>query len=163
MKTLILVRHAKSDWSADGLPDFDRPLNERGKRDAPLMAARLAEKIKKVDVIVASPAKRAAKTAKIFAEQFGISKEDILYKDELYLPAPAVFYTVIEKLDDRFEQVLLFSHNNGITDFANELSNARIDNIPTCGIFAVQIATDSWTDFRQAKKTFLFVDYPKAK
>lgn len=163
MKTLILVRHAKSDWSADGLPDFDRPLNERGKRDAPLMAARLAEKIKQVDAIVASPAKRAAKTAKIFAEQFGISKEDILYKDELYLPPPAVFYSVIEKLDDRFEQVLLFSHNNGITDFANELSNARIDNIPTCGIFAVQIATDSWADFRQAKKTFLFVDYPKAK
>ncbi|MBN8686267.1 MAG: histidine phosphatase family protein [Chitinophagales bacterium] len=163
MKTLILVRHAKSDWSADGLPDFDRPLNERGKRDAPVMAARLAEKIKHPDAIVASPAKRAAKTAKLFAQQFGISKDAILYKDELYLPPPAVFYSVIEKLDDQFLQVLIFSHNNGITDFANELTDARIDNIPTCGIFAVQADIDSWKDFRTAEKTFLFVDYPKAK
>lgn len=162
MKTLILVRHAKSDWSSDGLSDFDRPLNERGKRDAPMMAARLLEKKIPVDLFVASPAKRAAKTARFFAEAYGKTKADILFRDELYLPASAVFYKVIEHLNDHYTHVALFSHNNGITDFANELSNARIDNIPTCGIFAVNIHCDHWKDFREAKKDFWFFDSPKA-
>lgn len=162
MKTLILVRHAKSDWSSEGLSDFDRPLNERGKRDAPVMAKRLLEKNIPVDLFVASPAKRAAKTARYFAEAYGVAKKDILFKDELYLPPAAVFYQVIEHLSDQHTHVAVFSHNNGITDFANELTNARIDDIPTCGIFAINIHCDHWKDFREAKKEFWFFDSPKA-
>ena len=162
MKTLILVRHAKSDWSSEGLSDFDRPLNERGKRDAPVMAKRLLDKNIPVDLFVASPAKRAAKTARYFAEAYGFTKKDILFKDELYLPPAAVFYQVIEHLSDQHTHVAVFSHNNGITDFANELTNARIDDIPTCGVFAVNIHCDHWKDFREAKKDFWFFDSPKA-
>lgn len=162
MKTLILVRHAKSDWSSEGLSDFDRPLNERGKRDAPVMAKRLRDKNIPVDLFVASPAKRAAKTARIFAEAYGVAKKDILFKEELYLPAASVFYQVIEHLSDQHSHVAVFSHNNGITDFANELTNARIDDIPTCGIFAINIHCDHWKDFREAKKEFWFFDSPKA-
>lgn len=162
MKVLILVRHAKSDWGDPGLGDFDRPLNERGKKDAPAMAARLAEKKVEIDAIVSSPAKRAAKTAKAFAEVLEIKKKNFAFIDELYLAAPSVFFTVIEKLDDDYKTVALFSHNEGITDFANQLTDVRIDNIPTCGVFAVKADCKKWADFRNAKKEFWFFDYPKA-
>lgn len=162
MKTLVLVRHAKSDWGNPGLDDFDRPLNERGKKDAPVMAQRLLDKKIKIDAFIASPAKRAAKTAKIFAAAFSQKKDDIIFKKELYLAEPAIFFTVIEKADDKLNSVAVFSHNYGITDFANQLTDARIDNIPTCGVFAIKIYSDTWSNFREAKKEFLFFDYPKA-
>lgn len=162
MKTLLLIRHAKSDWGNDGLSDFDRPLNDRGKKDAPVMAERLLKREVKPDLFISSPAKRAAKTASIFAETYGVAKKEIMLVDALYLPATDVFYNVLEKLDDQYNQVALFSHNNGITDFANELTNARIDNIPTCGIFAINIYLSHWKDFRTAEKSFWFFDSPKA-
>lgn len=159
---MILVRHAKSDWGNPGLDDIDRPLNERGKRDAPVMARRLLDKKIKIDLFVSSPAKRAARTAKIFAEEFGAKKKQLVWKEELYLAPPSVFSAVIEELDDDAETVALFSHNEGITAFANQLTATQVDNIPTCGVFAVKIETDSWKGFRTAKKEFLFFDYPKA-
>ena len=160
-KQLILVRHAKSDWANPGLDDFDRPLNERGKKDAPMMANRLLDKKITVDLFIASPAKRAAKTAKIFAETFRKKKDEIVFKEELYLAGSDVFYKVIEKTDSEYNSIAVFSHNNGITDFANQLTDAKIDNIPTCGIFAVKAGCTSWADFKNAKKEFWFFDYPK--
>ncbi|HEX5667202.1 MAG TPA: histidine phosphatase family protein [Chitinophagaceae bacterium] len=160
MKSVLLVRHAKSDWSVDA-DDFDRPLNERGKRDAPMMAVRLAKRKIPIDAFVSSTAKRALRTAKIFAENIGMKKGDILLKGELYLAPPGTFYDVLEKLDDRINTVALFSHNNGITEFANSLGIARIDNMPTCSIFAFTIDSDTWKDFRKSDKAFLFFDYPK--
>ena len=160
-KILILIRHAKSDWGNPGQDDFDRSLNERGKRDAPLMANRLLDKKIAIDLFIASPAKRAAKTAKIFAETFERKKEEIIFKEELYLSGPDVFFKVIESIDNDKNSIAVFSHNNGITDFANLLTDVRIDNIPTCGIFAVKVDCTSWSDFRKAKKEFLFFDYPK--
>lgn len=162
MKELILVRHAKSDWGNPGLDDFDRPLNERGKRDAPAMAQRLLDKKISIDLIVSSPAKRAAKTAKAFAEAYGIKKSEILFLPELYLAPPSVFFKVLNGLDTKAKTVALFSHNEGITDFANQLSQARIDNIPTCGVFAVKVKADHWAAFQEAEKEFWFFDYPKA-
>lgn len=162
MRTVILVRHAKSDWGNPGLEDFDRPLSERGKSDAPVMAQRLLDRQLKPDAIIASPAKRAAKTARYFAKACKISKGDIIYKEELYLAEPAVFFEVIEKAKDKFSCIALFSHNFGITQFANLLTDTRVDNIPTCGIFAVKADCKKWADFRDAPKTFLFFDYPKA-
>ena len=161
MKSLLLIRHAKSDWGNLGLDDFDRPLNERGKRDAPVMAHRLLDKKIKIDAIIASPAKRAAKTAKIIAGEMKIKKNRIIYKPELYLAGPEVFYTVIENMDDEFDSIAVFSHNEGITHFANMLTIARVDNIPTCGVFALKIKTTNWKDFRIAEKEFWFFDYPK--
>ena len=79
MKTLILVRHAKSDWGTPSLGDFDRPLNDRGKRDAPVMAQRLLDKKIKIDAFISSPAKRAKKTATVFAEAYDKKKDDIFF------------------------------------------------------------------------------------
>lgn len=162
MKTLLLVRHAKSDWGNPGLADVDRPLNERGKRDAPVMAQRLLDKGVKISAFIASPAKRAAKTAKIFAEAYGMTKDDILFKEELYLAAPGTFYKVIEKTGGDHDTIAVFSHNEGITEFANLLTNTRVDNIPTCGIFAIKADCSNWSDFHDAKKEFWFFDCPKA-
>src|SRR5215212_7629717 len=111
MKTLILVRHAKSSWDTPGLSDFDRPLNERGKKDAPEMAKRVKEKDIKIDQFVSSPAKRAKKTAKYFAEEFNADKNDIKLEEELYLATPSAFSNTIDKLDDEHKTVAMFAHN----------------------------------------------------
>lgn len=161
MKTLLLVRHAKSSWDAPGLSDFDRPLNERGKKDAPEMAKRLKDKNINIDLFVSSPAKRAKKTAKYFAEAFEVKKDGIQLVDDLYLASPSAFQKTIIELSDKNNAVAIFSHNPGITEFANALTNVRIDDMPTCGVFAIHIDTDSWSDFENAEKKFLFFDYPK--
>lgn len=162
MKTLLLIRHAKSSWDDPGLSDFERPLNERGKRDAPLMAERLHERGIKVDAFISSPARRARKTAEHFAKQYKKEKDDLVLKTELYMAGDDAFFNVIEGLNDDYDCVAVFSHNPGITDFANGLSDARTDNIPTCGVFAVSADTKKWNKFREAKRKFLFFDYPKA-
>lgn len=162
-KRLLLIRHAKSSWEDFSVPDFDRPLNDRGKRDAPVMAQRLLEKQINIDAFITSPAKRASKTAQLFCKEYKREKDEIVFKEELYLAPPSVFYKVIEELDNSINTAAIFSHNNGITEFANLLTTARIDEIPTCGIFAIKIKSANWSDFEQAEKELLFFDSPKAK
>ena len=162
MKQLILVRHAKSDWGDPSLDDFDRPLNERGKRDAPVMAERLKEKGVKVDAFISSPAKRAKKTATVFAKAYKQDKDDVILRDELYGAGEKVFFDVISKAGNDNNCIAIFSHNPGLTDFANSLTDTRIDNVPTSGIFAVKADCKTWKDFENAKKEFWFFDYPKA-
>lgn len=163
MKTLMLIRHAKSSWNDFSIQDFDRPLNDRGKRDAPMMAQRIREKGLKPDALLASPAKRARKTAEIFAEELDYPRTKIDWIQELYLATPSVFSQVISRVSDEHDFIVVFSHNNGLTDFANQLTNVRIDNIPTCGIFAVKIPITQWSQFPEAEKEFWFFDYPKSR
>lgn len=161
MKTLILVRHAKSDWGKEGMKDSERPLNERGKKDAPEMAKRLRKRGVKIDALVSSPAERAFRTARYFAKEFNFKKGDIELEKSLYGMLPAQFEEVVASLKDKWDTVALFSHNPGITDYANGLCNVHTDDIPTCGIFAVQADVDTWQSFAKAEKAFLFYDYPK--
>jgi phosphohistidine phosphatase len=160
MKTLLLIRHAKSSWDDPSMDDFDRPLNDRGKEDAPEMASRIREKIK-IRQFITSPAKRAKRTARYFAEEWGLKKDDILEVDELYGAGPDAFRKVIDTLMDEYDTVALFSHNPGITEFANSLTNVRIDDMPTCSVFAVSAETEKWSFFNGSEKKFLFFDYPK--
>ena len=162
MKTLLLIRHAKSDWDDASLRDFDRPLNERGKQDAPRMARRLLDKKITVDAFISSPAKRARKTAEFFAKAFGREKEDIHFFESLYLAPAPVFFEVISGISDDYDSIAVFSHNDGITDFANMLTDARIDNSPTCGIFAIKSDIKTWKDFGEESNRFDFFDYPKS-
>ncbi|MCG2616053.1 histidine phosphatase family protein [Terrimonas sp. NA20] len=161
-KQLLLIRHAKSSWADFSVKDFDRPLNDRGKRDAPVMAQRLLDKKITIDAFVASPAKRAKKTAEYFISAYDRQKSEIIFIDELYLATPVVFESVIAQLDDRYNTIAVFSHNNGITDYANTLTHTRVDEMPTCAIFAVKATASSWKDFTAAEKEFLFFDYPKS-
>jgi phosphohistidine phosphatase len=161
MKTVILVRHAKSSWDDPSMTDFDRPLNDRGKKDAPEMADRLLKRKISIDTFISSPAKRARKTANIFAKAFGVEKENVVLNDKLYNAAEMDFYEVLSQLPASMKSIAVFSHNPGLTDFANSLTtDIRIDNIPTSGIFAVTFEGD-WPAFKDAQKKFLFFDYPK--
>ena len=120
LKTLLLIRHAKSSWDDAGLTDYERPLNERGKKDAPAMAEKLYERGIKIDAFVTSPARRARKTAEQFAKRYKKEKEDLLLKTELYMASDEAFNSVIEKLNDDIDCVAIFSHNPGITDFVKK-------------------------------------------
>jgi phosphohistidine phosphatase len=161
MKTLLLVRHAKSSWDQPGITDFDRPLNERGKKDAPQMAKRVKEKGIELDHLISSPAKRARKTAKYFAEEFGFKKDDVKLVEGLNGATQSEFLQAVKDISDKYDTVALFSHNPGITDFASSLTKVRVDDMPTCAVFALQIQTNRWKDFMSAEKNFLFFDYPR--
>lgn len=161
MKSVILVRHAKSSWDDPVLSDFDRPLNERGKHDAPLMAARLLERKVSIDAFLTSPAKRARKTAVLFAEAFDLHKDKLILIPELYHAEPEAFYQTIANASDRDHSIALFSHNPGITTFVNTLTTVTVDDMPTCAVFAVKTSIHHWKDFREAAKEFWFFDYPK--
>jgi phosphohistidine phosphatase len=162
MKTLLLIRHAKSSWDSAASKDFDRPLNERGKKNAPEMASRLLKKKIDIDLFVSSPAKRAKTTAILFTRELEKKEEKIIFDPQLYNADAENFYDVISKLDDKYKSVAIFSHNPGITDFANSLTQVRIDNIPTCGIFGLRIDVENWSGFNAGKKDFIFFDYPKS-
>jgi phosphohistidine phosphatase len=163
MKQLLLVRHAKSSWDDPSLSDFDRPLNDRGKNDAPEMAKRLSDKKIKIDRFVSSPAKRARQTCKYFAKEFDVKKKSVVLEPRLYEATEGNFYEVVKAFKDKWDSVAIFSHNPGITAFANALTTTRVDDMPTCSVFAVKVDAKKWKDFREAKKEFLFLDYPKSE
>lgn len=160
MKTVLLIRHAKSDWPY-GVDDFDRPLNHRGLRDAPEMAKRVLKRKIHIDAFISSTAKRAFTTCQFFAETFE-AKSKIIPVPALYHAPPETFAAVIASADEQYASIALFSHNPGITEYINELGIARLDNMPTCGIFAVKAHCHQWKEFAAAQKEFLFFDYPKA-
>lgn len=161
MKSLILVRHAKSSWDSPSLLDFDRPLNDRGLRDAPLMAQRLLDRKVHLDQLVSSTAVRALTTAQLFARTMGLGAQQLTQVPQLYHASPAVFQQVIGSLAKQWQRVALFSHNPGITEFVNQLGVARVDDMPTCACFGVHALCDSWADFATADKRFWLFDYPK--
>ena len=161
MKKLFIIRHAKSDQGFFG-PDFDRPLNKRGMHDAPMMAEKLKLRQPLIDAFISSPANRAKTTAGLFHSTYNANDDTLLYVKELYHAPAETFYNAITAIDDRYNSVALFAHNPGITYFINSLhAGTAIDNMPTCGVFAVSASIHRWRDFAVAKKDFLFFDYPK--
>ena len=160
MKTLFVIRHAKSSWDNPSQSDFDRPLNDRGKKDAPRMAERLKEKFT-VDIFISSPAKRARKTAAHFIEEFGRKEKELVLLETLYEASPNAFFDAVSKIDDNCESAAIFSHNPGITEFVNMLTEHSVPNMPTCGVFGVRVLGNTWTQFKDAKKELLLFDYPK--
>ena len=165
MKTLFIIRHAKSSWDASNVDDFDRPLNERGKTDAPRMGKRFKEKDIHPDLMVSSPAKRALSTAKKIAKVLKYPKDNIKADRRLYHADEETILTVVRELKDNRNVVMVFGHNPGLTEFVNSLMDGSqdIDNIPTCGVVAFQFSIERWTDVDWGKGKMLFFDYPKSK
>ena len=161
MKTLVLVRHAKSSWKDPELADRDRPLNPRGRRDAPEMGRRLAARGEPPDRIVTSPALRAATTATVIAEAVGYPKREIVEDERLYGAGSEEILEVMRGVEDRLDRVFLIGHNPGLTDFVNELSDEPIRNVPTCGVVEFRIAGESWSDIRRDTAKRVDFDYPK--
>ena len=152
-KTLYLLRHAKSSWKNMTLSDFDRPLNKRGKHDAPFMAEKMKEKGISTQVIISSPAKRAKKTAKIFSKIL----DSTLHLDErLYGAEIHVMINIIQEAFEQYNEVMIVGHNPELSMLNDTLSDKEIFNIPTCGIVAI-----AFTEFKTQKGKQIFFEYPK--
>lgn len=161
MKRLTLVRHAKSSWKDPSLDDFDRPLNQRGERDAPVMGRRLKARGARPSLILTSPAKRARRTARLIAEAIGYPVEFLQREADLYLAEPDIILAVVAREAENFNDVFVCGHNPGMTDLANRLSGVRIDNVPTCGIVALEAEIENWAEIGEADCKLDFFDYPK--
>jgi phosphohistidine phosphatase len=162
VKTLFLMRHAKSDWGHFGLADRDRPLNERGRRDAPFMAKQLLDRqVGTLDLLICSPALRTRTTAALVAQTLGYDAAQIRIEDELYEASRENYFAVIKRLDSTLNRVLILGHNNTITDVVNSLSPQYISELPTAGIVALHFNVKDWTDATRATAKFGFFDYPK--
>ena len=155
MKKLYLLRHAKSSWKDLTLSDFNRPLNKRGKRDAPLMAKKLKELGIRPDIIISSPAKRAHKTAKIFAKTLHATLET---EEKLYEAHTSDIKEVIQAAFKKYDSVMIVGHNPELTMFNDEISNIPIFNIPTTGIVGISFQNDGTS---LNKGIQLFFEYPK--
>jgi len=160
MKNLILIRHAKSSWDDASLTDRERTLNKRGKREAPVMGRLLKEKDLRPDRILSSPAKRALKTAKLIAEEIGYPKKKIDTHDEIYEQGLDALVGLIAGLDDDWDRVFLTGHNPELTELANRLTAAGIDNVPTCGIVSVEFSQSRWRDCAKAVGTLALFERP---
>lgn len=143
VKTLILVRHAKSSWSEPGLADKDRPLNARGERDAPRMGKRLARRELKPDLILSSPAVRALETARLIARKLDCKRADIRVDDRLYAAEAGDLLQVLRELGDRPKCVMLVGHNPELTELAHRLSS-KVGYMPTCAVAVFAFGAKSW-------------------
>jgi phosphohistidine phosphatase len=163
MKHLIIVRHAKSRKDIPLLDDFDRPLNDRGLRDAPAMASRLTERGIHPQQMITSPALRALATCKMFAEVLKFPAVQIQLEKNIYHASAAALLSVVRKINERNSEqpVLLFGHNPGLTDLVNDLIEADIDNIPTTGVVSCRLSIDKWSDAAPDCGELDFFDYPK--
>ena len=160
MKTLFLVRHAKSSRDDTALPDKDRPLNDRGRRDAPKMGERLAKRKLKPDLILSSPARRALTTAEIIAKKLDYRIKDIVVDDRLYAGEADDLLRVIHKLGDKLERVMMFGHNPELTELAHRLSG-KITHMPTCAVAEFTFDAKSWSNIGKDKPATVALDYPK--
>jgi phosphohistidine phosphatase len=158
MKRLILIRHAKSDWSEPELKDFDRSLNARGKRDAPVMADKLFSKYSKADALISSPAKRALTTAKVFFQRY--EKSVLIERSEIYEARYLQLIQLINSFDDKWNTVILFGHNPGFSDLASMLSGQNIE-LPTCAMAALEFDFKNWELISAETGKLVYFNFPK--
>lgn len=161
MKKLFLVRHAKSSWKNASLRDIERPLNKRGYRDAPFMGHLMMTKNIKPDLLIASPAVRANKTAEIFCEEINYPSEKIIIKNELYEASRKDILSVIQLTENNYQSLMLFAHNPGLTELVNYLADNNIDNVPTCATVGITSSIEDWNELDDFNCSLDFFEYPK--
>lgn len=160
-KQLLIVRHAKSDWGNADLRDFDRPLNKRGKANAPEMAERLV-KLKIVpELIVSSPALRALTTAKFFADTWQIPLDQIQQEPKIYEANVNTLLKVVNGFTNQYQRIALFGHNPGLSDLATYF-NGHVHEMPTCGVILLEFPFDDWGMLSQSTANVICYDYPKS-
>lgn len=161
MKTLTILRHAKSSWKDQSLSDHDRPLNKRGEHDAPMMAARIKDAGIRPSLILSSSAARAWTTAKAVAMEIAYPLEFLQRESDLYLAGVSTLLKIIGNQDNGFNSIMIVGHNPGLTELANHFVPDVTANLPTCGLASINIDTDDW-DLGNASEVELIVyDYPK--
>ena len=161
LKTIYIIRHAKSSWAELGVRDFDRVLDLRGHNDAPRMAKILKSEGARPDLIVSSPAMRAKTTASYFSKEFGFDEQQIDYQNDIYEAMDSDIFDVVRDLPNSANIVFLFGHNPSLTFFTNHFNDNPIDNLPTCGIVRIDVKTDDWAKFNERTAKVNGLWYPK--
>ncbi|WP_422091874.1 SixA phosphatase family protein [Tenacibaculum ovolyticum] len=159
MKTLYIVRHAKSSWKYESVEDIDRPLKERGIKDAHLLSKYLTKEIKKPDVFISSSANRALHTAVIFCENFKYPLSNLKIKRQLYSFSDGYLVKTVKALDDSFDSAIIFSHDHGINSFVNKFGDKPIAHVATCGVIGIQFKDKHWKNIKKGVTTL--VEFPK--
>ncbi len=159
MKTLYMIRHAKSSWEFD-LPDEKRPLNQRGLRDADLVGKELKTLVESIDKVLCSPAERAHSTAKIVLRHLNIPDNVFNLESRLYDFGGSLVIDVIKNCDDSVDTLMIFGHNHAFTSIANFYGSESIDNVPTAGVVVIQFDVEKWKNINVGK-TLLKI-YPKS-
>ncbi len=160
MKTLFLVRHAKSSRNDPTLPDRARPLDDRGRQDAPRMGKRLTKRGVKPELLMSSPALRALTTAQLIADEIGYERKAIVVDDRLYASSAGDLLDLIRALDKKLDRVMLSGHNPEFTDLAHQLSSDIID-MPSCAVAEFRFDTKAWSDVGDVEPTRVMLDEPK--
>lgn len=160
MKTLYLLRHAKSSWGNASLPDRDRPLEARGERDAARMSKRWSQQHEKPDLIMSSPAARALATAKVVAQGLDYKIKNITVDERLYAATVDALIAVIEALDDKLDRVMLVGHNPGFAALAHHFDSG-ITHMPTCALAEFRFEAKSWSGIGRARPARTIFDSPK--
>ncbi|RZL96342.1 MAG: histidine phosphatase family protein [Variovorax sp.] len=160
MKTLFLVRHAKSSRDDPSLPDRERPLDNRGRHDAPAMGKRLSKRGVMPDLLVSSPALRALTTAQLIADEIDYQRKDIIVDERLYASSSDDLLAIICALDDKVDRVMLFGHNPEFTDLTHRLSSEVID-MPTCAVAEFRFDAKAWADVGKVGPAKVKLDAPK--
>jgi phosphohistidine phosphatase len=161
MKILYLMRHAKSSWKDTELEDHRRPLNNRGKRNVPLMGKRLKARSVLLDRIVTSDARRALDTAIPIGNLFGLDSSGILQAPLLYLASHGQILEIVKGLKANWQQVMIVGHNPGLQDAANLFYTPPISKLPTAGIVTLGFEIDKWREIDQRRLIFSDFDFPK--
>jgi phosphohistidine phosphatase len=161
MKTLYLFRHAKSSWSFDDLSDQERPLNDRGRDDAPAMGKALAKRRICPDIIVSSPAVRAMSTAVLVAREMQYPHDKIVVESGIYGADVDDLLAIIRDLPDSAASVLLVGHNPTITETANALSPSSVNEMPTAAVVCLRFECEKWEEVSKVNGEFYFYDYPR--
>ncbi len=161
LRRLIMIRHAKSGWGNPLQSDFDRPLNERGRLEAPEMGKRLKELNIIPDLVICSTAKRTRQTAKKIASAVGYDLEHVLWEEKLYHCIPSVFEEVMHEVSEQVKTLFIIAHNPGITEFVNQLSpEFKLDSMPTCGMAGVSFESDEWNNFLLVERKVILFEQP---
>ncbi len=160
MKTLFLIRHAKSSWDDPSLDDIERPLNARGLRDAPEMGRRLAERQVKPDVLISSPAVRALSTARIIAQALNYNVDQIIVDKRLYEATPKRLLKVIREQGAAPRCVMIFGHNPELTEFAQNFV-PTLQHMPTCAVVQLDFDLESWADLGDAQPVSVWFSKPR--
>ena len=162
MKTVYLLRHAKSSWSNPELDDLHRPLNKRGNRNATVMGERFGTREQMPDRIISSPALRARSTAELFASACGFPVEEIIKQPNLYFCGTGAIENNIVSQDDQYQSMMLVLHNPDINTFVDSIGSAPyISNVPTCGLVKLVSDIYHWRDWSCSDAQFEYFDYPK--
>jgi phosphohistidine phosphatase len=163
MKTLTLIRHAKSSWKHPDTRDIDRPLNKRGKQDAPLMGVRLGMRKLRPDLIVTSPARRAMSTAVAIAEAVDYPVADIHTDERIYDAWVDDLWSVIREVPDAHQRIYLIGHNPGFNLLAESITGEDVSHFPTCGVVHLELELDAWKAVGENTARLVFFDYPKSR